>query len=85
MESDVDVVEDLRVASVAAGCTVALTLLLRFVLRAEVGLLVRLSPLAVYFAYLVFGTGDTGSRIEDARLWIALIVALTLGVLAVSV
>lgn len=79
-----DVVDDLRVATVAAACTVALTLALRFVLGADVGFLLRLSPLAVYFAYLVFGKGDTGSAFEDARLWMALAVAVTLAVLVVS-
>ena len=77
---EADVADDVRVAGAAAVCTVGLTLALRYVLEARVGLFLRLSPLFVYFAYLVFGKGDTGSAFEDVRLWVGLAVATALGV-----
>jgi hypothetical protein len=77
-----DAVDDLRVAAVAAVCTVALTLVLQFVFSLEVAVLPRLSPLFVYFGYLFFGKGDTGSAVERPLVWEALTVLVTLGTLA---
>jgi len=73
------VAADLRVAAVAAGCTVALTLALRYGLSVTVSPLLRLSPVAVYFGYLFLGKGSTGSAFENPRLWIVLTVAVTVG------
>ena len=73
------VAADLRVAAVAAGCTVTLTIALRYGLEVTVSPLVRLSPVAVYFGYLFFGKGSTGSAFEKPRLWILLTVAVTVG------
>ena len=77
-----EAVDDLRVAAVAAVCTVALTLVLQFVFTLDVSVLPRLSPLFVYFGYLFFGKGHTGSVVERPRLWEALTVLTTLGTLA---
>ncbi|MFB6301565.1 MAG: hypothetical protein ABEH78_01695 [Haloferacaceae archaeon] len=64
-----DLRADLLVAGTAAGSAIALTLLTRVLLDLPAGPLLRLSPLAVYPLYLLLGRGDTGSVIEDPRLW----------------
>jgi hypothetical protein len=79
------VAADLRVAAVAAGCTVALTLALRYGLSVTVSPLVRLSPVAVYFGYLFLGKGSTGSAFENPQLWMLLTVAVTVGTAAYAV
>ncbi|AZH25232.1 hypothetical protein [Haloplanus aerogenes] len=79
------VAADLRVAAVAAGCTVALTLALRYGLGVAVSPLLRLSPVAVYFGYLFLGKGSTGSAFENPRLWMLLTVAVTVGTAAYAV
>jgi hypothetical protein len=79
------VAADLRVAAVAAGCTVALTLALRYGLSVTVSPLLRLSPVAVYFGYLFLGKGSTGSAFENPRLWIVLTVAVTVGMAVYAV
>jgi len=85
MDLPADVVADLQVAAVAAGCTVALSLALRYGLDVSVGPLVRLSPIAVYFGYLFLGKGSTGSAFENPRLWMLLTVAVTVGTGAYAV
>jgi hypothetical protein len=67
---------DAKVAAVAAGSTVVLTVAL-YLLAEPSSVLVRLAPLAVYFAYLFFGKGETGSAFENPRYWIAGTVLLT--------
>lgn len=62
---------DLLVAAAAAGATVGLTLLVRVVLSLPLGVLPRAAPLAVYPLYVLFGRGDTGSRLENPLLWAA--------------
>jgi len=79
MDLPADVAADLRVAAVAAGCTVALSLALRYGFGVTVGPLLRLSPVAVYFGYLFLGKGSTGSAFENPRLWMLLTVAVTVG------
>jgi len=79
------VVADLRVAAVAAGCTVALTLALQYGLGVAVSPLLRLSPVAVYFGYLFLGKGSTGSAFENPRLWMLLTVVVTVGTAAYAV
>ena len=73
------VAADLRVAAVAAGCTVALTLALRYGFGVTASPLLRLSPVAVYFGYLFLGKGSTGSAFENPRLWMLLTVGVTVG------
>jgi hypothetical protein len=80
-----DVAADLRVAAVAAGCTVALSLVLRYGLGVSASPLLRLSPLAVYFGYLFLGKGSTGSAFENPRLWMLLAVVVTIGTGAYAV
>jgi len=79
MDLPADVVADLRVAAVAAGCTVALSLALRYGLGVSVSPLLRLSPIVVYFGYLFLGKGSTGSAFENPRLWMLLTVVVTVG------
>ena len=79
MDLPAEVAADLRVAAVAAGCTVALSLALRYGLDVSVGPLLRLSPVAVYFGYLFLGKGSTGSSFENPRLWMLLTVVVTAG------
>jgi len=74
-----EVAADIRVAAVAAGCTVALTLALEYGLGVAASPLLRLSPVAVYFGYLFLGKGSTGSAFENPRLWMLLTVAVTVG------
>jgi hypothetical protein len=73
------VAADLRVAAVAAGCTVALSLALRYGLGVSVSPLLRLSPIAVYFGYLFLGKGSTGSSFENPGLWMLLTVVVAVG------
>jgi len=79
MDLPADVVADLRVAVVVAGCTVALSLVLQYGLRVSASPLVRLAPITVYFAYLFLGKGATGSAFENPRLWMLLAVVGTVG------
>jgi hypothetical protein len=69
---------DLKVALVAAACTVGLTLVLQYGLSAEVPLFYRLSPLAPYFVF-VFTRGAALSE-RTWQLLIVLVSLLTLGV-----
>ncbi|WP_338742134.1 hypothetical protein [Haloplanus salilacus] len=69
MDLPPEVAADLRVAAVAAGCTVALSLTLRYGLGVTANPLLRLSPIAMYFGYLFLGKGSTGSAFENSRLW----------------
>ncbi|RCU46087.1 hypothetical protein DU504_01500 [Haloplanus salinus] len=80
-----EVAADLRVAAVAAGCTVALSLALQYGLDVSAGPLLRLSPIAVYFGYLFLGKGSTGSAFENPRLWMLLTAAVTVGTGAYAV
>ena len=77
MDLPPEVASDLRVAAVAAACTVALSLALRYGLGVAASPLVRLSPVAMYFGYLFLGKGATGSAFESPRLWMAATVAVT--------
>jgi len=73
------VAADLRVAAVAAGSAVALSLALQYGLGVSASPLLRLSPIAVYFGYLFLGKGSTGSAFENPRLWMLLTVVVTVG------
>ncbi|ELZ98782.1 hypothetical protein C440_00460 [Haloferax mucosum ATCC BAA-1512] len=65
---------DVKVALAAGLCTVGLTLALKYGAGVDVSFVYRLSPLAPYFAY-VFTRGAALS----VRVWVGLIVAVTLG------
>jgi hypothetical protein len=71
-----DVRADLSVAGVAAAATVLLTLALRFGAGVTAPALPRLSPVGVYFLYLLLGKGAAGRRAADPRLWAGLSVAV---------
>ena len=79
MHTPDEVATDLRVAAVAAGCTVAPSLALWYGLALAPSSLLRLSPVAVYFGYLFLGKGSTGSAFENPRLWMLLTVVVTVG------
>jgi hypothetical protein len=70
--------DDLKVAAVAAACTVGLTLVLRFVLGRDAPYLVRLLPLAPYFGSVFASRLPLGS-LDTVRNWSALTLAVTLG------
>jgi hypothetical protein len=72
---------DAKVAAVAAGSTVVLTVVL-YLASEPSSVLVRIAPLAVYFGYLFFGKGETGSAVENPRYWIIGTALLTVGLLA---
>jgi len=82
MDLPAEVAADLRVAAVAAACTVALSLTLRYGLDVAASPLLRLSPVAMYFGYLFLGKGSTGSAVENPRLWMVatLVVTVATGV-----
>ncbi|MGQ4554797.1 hypothetical protein [Halobellus sp. GM3] len=70
--------DDLRVAVVAAACTIALTLALRYGLGREIPFVPRLLPLAPYFVSLFTRRLDLGG-FDTPRNWSLLTVAVTLG------
>jgi hypothetical protein len=85
MELPSEVRADLTVAVAVAACTVALSFVLRYGLGMGATIWVRTSPLAVYFGYLFFGKGTTGSVVERPLVWAitAVVVTVVAGVYAV--
>ncbi|MFB6090734.1 MAG: hypothetical protein ABEJ97_06705 [Halobellus sp.] len=69
--------QDLRVAAVAAACTIALTLGLRYGLGRELPFVWRLVPLGPYFLSL-FADRLVPGGLDTARNWSLLTVAVTL-------
>jgi len=69
--------DDLRVAAVAAACTVGLTLALQYGLGREVSLVWRLLPLGPYFLSLFTKRLPLG-EIDTPRNWSLLTVAVTI-------
>jgi hypothetical protein len=69
--------DDLLVALVAAGCTVGLTLSLRFGAGLRPPLLPRLSPMVPYFGYLFSKRGGPLSTLSTLG-WIGATVVVTL-------
>lgn len=69
--------EDLRVAAVAAACTVALTVALRYGLGREVPFVWRLVPLVPYFLSLFAGR-VAPEDLDTPRNWSLLTLAVTL-------
>jgi hypothetical protein len=78
MDLPAEAVSDLRVAAVAAGCAVALSVTLRYGVDVTASPLFELSPITVYFCYLFFGKGSTGSTFEDPRFWVVVTVVVTI-------
>ena len=74
--------DDAVVAAVAAGCTVAFTLLTVYALDADVGVAVRMAPIVPYFAYLFTRQADLPPAFDSPRNWSLLTVAVTLALLA---
>ncbi|WP_380676670.1 hypothetical protein [Salinigranum sp. GCM10025319] len=77
MDLPASVRDDLLVAVVAAACTVALTLALRFGVGLQAPLLPRLSPLVPYFGYLFSKRSGPLSTLPT-RAWIGATVVVTL-------
>ncbi|WP_248897183.1 hypothetical protein [Haloplanus halobius] len=77
MDLPEEVAADLQVAAVAAACTLALSLSLRYGFGVAASPLLRLSPVAMYFGYLFLGKGSTGSAFENPRLWMLATVVVT--------
>jgi hypothetical protein len=72
--------DDLLVAGVVAGCLVALTLTLEFLLGiGDASVLVRIAPLYVYILYLVFGD-YVPEVVPPVVLWSVLSVLVTAGI-----
>ncbi|MBB6645863.1 hypothetical protein H5V44_06105 [Halobellus sp. MBLA0160] len=68
--------DDLRVAAVAAACTVGLTLALRYAVGRDVAFVYRLLPLGPYFLSLFADRLPLGD-LDTPRSWSALTVAVT--------
>lgn len=66
--------EDLLVAVTAAGTTVALALVDRFVVDGAVGVFAMLAPLFVYFGYVFTRKARRAAGIDNARSWALLAV-----------
>ncbi|WP_231554325.1 hypothetical protein [Halobellus rufus] len=79
-EAELPGTDDLRVAAVAAACTVGLTLLLQYGLGREVPLVWRLLPLGPYFVSLFTKRLPLGG-LDTPRNWSLLTVAVTLATL----
>ncbi|QIB74602.1 hypothetical protein GL213_07895 [Halogeometricum borinquense] len=73
----IPVSDDLKIAAVAAGCTVAFTLVPRFGLARNVSFLVRLLPLVPYFLYVFTRRIDLGS-LDTVRNWSVLTLLITI-------
>lgn len=71
---------DVLVAGSAAAASVSLTLVLRVLFELPIGTLPLLAPLLIYPLYLLLGRGDTGSVLEDPRLWTAAALVVALGI-----
>ncbi|QCJ48388.1 MULTISPECIES: hypothetical protein [Haloprofundus] len=73
-----DVPDDLKVAAVASACTVGLSLSLRYGLRVDANLFVRLLPLFVYFVYLFAKDALSETALGETTTWYVVTVAATL-------
>lgn len=73
--------DELKVAAVAAGCTVALTLALKYGLSLSVSYVVRLGPLYPYFVYLFASKSAEDSPLSSVRAWSLLIGLVSVGIL----
>ncbi|WP_138005996.1 hypothetical protein [Halalkalirubrum salinum] len=73
--------QDAIVAAAAGGSTIALVVVLRMGLGADLPALVELSPLFVYFAYLFGRNAIPGELFERATPWAAIAVAVAIAVI----
>jgi len=69
--------DDLRIAAVAAACTVGLTLALRYGVGRDVAFVYRLLPLGPYFLSLFAGRLPLGG-LDTPRTWSVLTAVVTL-------
>ncbi|WP_224335866.1 hypothetical protein [Haloprofundus halobius] len=76
-----DVPDDLKVAAVASGCTVGLSVLLRYGLDVDANIFVRLLPLFVYFLYLFSKDALSETTLGEAVTWCVVTVVATIGAL----
>ena len=79
-----DAQADLTVAAAVAGCTVAVTVVLEYILAAEASTVLRLSPLFVYFVYL-FGHRQLPDSLDQPRWWIALTALVGMVVIFIAI
>ncbi len=79
-----DAQTDLTVAAAVAGCTVAVTLILEYVLAVEASVLLRLSPLVVYVVYQ-FGHERLPVRFDQPLLWVVLTAVVGITVILIAV
>ena len=77
-----DLPDDVTVAAAAALSTVAAALLVGPVLQTDVGVVVELAPLSVYFAYLFTRRASLPAPLDTARTWAALSGVAAVGVVA---
>ncbi|WP_129115693.1 hypothetical protein [Halegenticoccus tardaugens] len=77
--AELDITDDLLVAGVAAGCTIALTAALKYGLGLDASLVARLAPLYVYFLYVFSRKGGPYGRYDTPAAWSVLLVAVTAG------
>lgn len=80
-----DAKRDTIVAAAAGGSTIALVVVLRMGLGAELPTLVELSPLFVYFAYLFGRNAIPGETFKRATPWAAIAVAVAVTVVVLTV
>ena len=80
-----DARQDVVVAGTVAGCTVALTLLIRAGIGTDPGALLRASPIGVYALYLFSRKGTPDLAVDTARNWAVLTVLVALATLGYAV
>lgn len=80
-EPQLAVPDDLKVAAVAAGCTVALSLVLTFGLGRSASYFVRLGPLYPYFVYLFASKNAEEGPLTSVGVWSLLTVGVTVAIL----
>ncbi|WP_224449705.1 hypothetical protein [Haloprofundus salilacus] len=76
-----NVPDDLKVAAVASGCAVGLSLLLRYGLGVDASLFVRLLPIFVYFVYLFSKDALSETALGEPPTWYAVTVTVTVATL----
>jgi hypothetical protein len=74
---------DTLVATGVAVVTIAVSLMLEFVLPVDSNPLLRLSPLVIYFVYL-FTHRQLPEGVDQPRNWVALTAVVGIGVLVVA-
>ncbi|MFC6614620.1 hypothetical protein ACFQAS_06565 [Halopenitus salinus] len=77
-----DAREDVTVAATVAVATVGVTLLVRFTAVPDPGTFHRLSPIAVYLAYLFTRRGGPYGELDTTRNWAILAVVVAVATIA---